>query len=208
MNHQKFVNDLGLAALHQLSNSNPNAFLAADPDALIEAMEKQEDSSDLWGGQLDLKEDISILNEVDAGGPSSDSRYARIVRDAVGHLPPSEGLNEHRWATTNCFVLPRYVQKRWSHVQPSSPERLPNFVRRHWLDGRLTEARQDNAIARLWWLCEFSSRAAEHSDIYNADELLEAMANNVELYHQLLFRPNLIARSKLVASYLRGFLRI
>ena len=45
-----------------------------------------------------------------------------------------------------------------------------------------------------------------HSDMYSEDELLDAMANNVELYHQLLFRPNLISRSRLIAAIYEVFL--
>ena len=46
MNQQRFVNDLGLAALHRLSNEKPRLFFAAGPKALVSAMEKQEDSTD------------------------------------------------------------------------------------------------------------------------------------------------------------------
>ena len=68
------------------------------------------------------------------------------------------------------------------------------------------DARQDNSVARLWWLGEFSDRAAEHTSMYSSDELLHAMAHNVNLYHQLLARPNLLARSKLVAAIYEVFL--
>ena len=45
---------------------------------------------------------------------------------------------------------------------------------------------------------------AEHTDMYRADELLDAMAGNVNLYHQLLSRPILLSRSKLIAAILRS----
>ena len=38
-----------------------------------------------------------------------------------------------------------------------------------------------------------------------ADELLNLMANNVNLYHQLLDRPNLLSRPKLVAAIYEVF---
>ena len=79
-------------------------------------------------------------------------------------------------------------------------------MKRHWLDGGQVGARQDNSIARLWWLAELSARAAEHTDLYSADELLDAMANNVNLYHQLLSRPILLSRSKLIAAVYEVFL--
>ena len=206
MNRYSFVNENGLASLKALSQEKPDLFLDANPDALVVAMEERVGTSDLWDAPLDLKADLSSLNEVEQGGPDTDARNARLVRNGLGHLPPSEGLNEHRWDSINCFVLPRYASVRWSHVQPKDPERLPSFVARHWLNGGQVGARQDNSIARLWWLGELSERAAEHTDMYSADELLDAMAGNVNLYHQLLSRPILLSRSKLVAAIYEVFL--
>ena len=140
------------------------------------------------------------------GGPTTDAGFTPLVRYALNHLPPAEGLNEHRWATINCFVVPQYVSVRWSNVLPKDKKRLPAFVGRHWLDGGKINARQDNAIARLWWLGEFSERAARHTVSYDRDDLLGAMANNVNLYHQFLSRPNLISRDRLLAAVYEVFL--
>ncbi len=206
MSQYQFVNENGLATLMSLSQEKPGLFLDANPDELVVAMEMRAGTSDLWDAPLDLKADITSLNEIEQGGPDTDARNARVVRNGLGHLPPSEGLNEHRWASINCFVLPRFASVRWSRVQPEDPSRLPSFVKRHWLDGGQVGARQDNSIARLWWLAELSARAAEHTDLYSADELLDAMANNVNLYHQLLSRPILLSRSKLIAAVYEVFL--
>ena len=83
---------------------------------------------------------------------------------------------------------------------------MPGFVTRHWLDGGKVGARQNNSISRLWWLGEFSKRAAQHTAMYSADELLDAMANNVNLYHQLLARPILLSRPRLLAAIYEVFL--
>lgn len=206
MTQYRFVNEDGLAALNSLSHEKPSLFVDADSDALIAEMEERVETSDIWDTPLNLAEDITSLNQVQDSGPKTDSEYARLVRNALGHLPPSDGLNEHRWATINCFVLPRYVSMRWSHVQPKDSKRLPSFVKSHWLDGGKVSARQNNSVARLWWLGEFSARAAEHTNLHSADELLDAMAQYVNLYHQLLYRPNLLARSRLVAVIYEVFL--
>ena len=42
--------------------------------------------------------------------------------------------------------------------------------------------------------------------MYNENEILEAMAHNVNLYHQLLSRPNLLSRSRLLAAIYEIFL--
>ena len=148
MSQHRFINENGLTALKLLSQEKPSLFIDAEPDELVTAMEAKAGTSDLWDAPLDLKADLSLLNEIEKGGPGMDARHARIVRNALGHLPPSEGLDEHRWASVNCFVLPRYASIRWSQVQPKEPERLPRFVARHWLNGEQVGARQDNSIAR------------------------------------------------------------
>ena len=206
MKEYHFVNEDGLATLKLLAQEKPSIFVDAKPDALIAAMEDRAETTELWDDALDLKGDLSPLNEIEQGGPASDGQYAREVRNALGHLSPSEGLNEHRWATINCFVLPQFASVRWSHVQPAETSRLASFVSSHWLSGGRVSARQDNSIARLWWLNEFSKRAAQHTAMYSADELLDAMADYVNLYHQLLSRPILLSRPRLLAAIYEVFL--
>ena len=207
MTEQRLINDNGISALGALAHDSPKLFLDADPSALARAMEKQAQTKDVWGSAIDLKEDISPLNNMKESGPSTDAEYSRIVRSALPHISAHQGLDEYRWATINCFILPTYVAVRWkSSAQSNDPKMLPNFVRSHWLEGSLVSARRANAVARLWWLGEFSYRAAQESALYSSDELLEAMANNVNLYHQLLSRPNLLSRSKLVAAIYEVFL--
>ena len=200
------VNEEGRVALIHLAHEKPHLFLDADPLALENAMVERMRTENLWGGPLGLREDMSSLNSLSEGGPGTDAAFVPTVRKGLGHLPPSEGLNDYRWNTINCFVIPQYARARWSHVEPSEKKHLPSFVERHWLKGHLTEARQDNSIARLWWLGELSYRAGKYSERYDATDFLQAMAGYVNLYHQLLSRRNLASRSKLVAAIYEVFL--
>ena len=203
---ERFVNDTGLEALKYLARTEPKVFLASDPKNLMAKTKEVAGTSEVWGPVLDLQSELTSLEDIDVGGPSTDAQFAPLVRHALNHLPPAEGLNEHRWATINCFVIPKYVTVRWSNVLPKDSKRHSAFVQRHWLEGGRVDARQDNAVARLWWLGEFSERAAKHTGLYDRDELLDAMANNVNLYHQFLSRPNLISRDKLIAAVYEVFL--
>ena len=206
MDEQRIVNDDGLRALKLLASERAHLFIEADTEALKKRMAERVETDNLWGAPLNIRADLSQLNALTNGGPSTDAAFVPLVRQAFGHLPPAEGLNDYRWATVNCFVIPQYAQARWSNVQPKDMGKLPAHVKRHWLDGHLTDARQDNSIARLWWLGELSERAAEYSQRYDADNILNAMANNVNLYHQFLSRRNLVSRAKLVAAVYEVFL--
>ena len=203
---ERMLNEDGRFALQRLALEKPHLFLDADPGVLEKAMTDRARTENVWGEPLGLHEDLSSLNDLDEGGPETDAAFAPLVRKGLGHLKPSQGLSDYRWDMINCFVIPQYVVSRWSHVQPEQKKRLPAFVKRHWLDGHLTDARQDNSIARLWWLGELSERAAKHSDRHDAETFLQAMAGNVNLYHQLLYRRNLASRSRLVTAIYEVFL--
>ncbi len=203
----KMVNDTGLAALKALAKEEPALFVSPDPARLEKRTAERADTDDIWGSSLSLRADLSPLDEIQSGGPGTDAAFAPIVRDALPDLPPSEGLNEYRWATINCFAVPHYTPKRWNTSRMAKdPKKLSNFVESHWLKGNLTSARNQNAAARLWWLGELSSRAARASQLLDQDEILHAMADNVNLYHQLLSRPNLLSRPRLVAAIYEMFL--
>ena len=128
MTEQRMINDNGIAALKSLAYKSPSLFIEADPDALANAMEEQGHTKDVWGNSFDLQGDISSLNDVQESGPITDAYFSRIVRSAFPKLGANQGLDEYRWATTNCFVIPKYVKCRWKHVQPSKSEQLPNYV--------------------------------------------------------------------------------
>ena len=204
--YDRMLNDDGLSALKNLAYEKPHLFLDADPLALEKAMAERMRTEDLWGRPLGLREDLSSLNSLSEGGPGTDVAFVPSVRKGLGHLPPTEGLNDYRWNAINCFVIPQYTKIRWSDAEPNDEKRLPAFVKRHWLDGHLTDARQNNSADRLWWLGELSHRAGKYSERYDAADFLQAMAGNVNLYHQFLSRPNLASRSKLVAAIYEVFL--
>lgn len=203
----RMVNDDGLEALKGLARQEPTLFTNPDAERLMGRMMEYSGTTDVWGPPLDLKADLSELNHIESGGPTTDASFVPLVRDALEGLPPSDGLNEYRWATINCFVIPKYVPTRWNTSNMAEdPEKLSRFVESHWLRGSEVGARRANAVARLWWLGELSSRAAIYSQLYNEEDILDAMANNVNLYHQLLSRPNLLSRARLVAAIYEVFL--
>ena len=205
----RLVNDTGLAALKRIARTEPSLFAEPDAARLENRMSELADGDEIWGRALSLQADLSPLEEIAEGGPDTDAAFAPLVRDALPDLEPSEGLNEYVWATVNCFVVPKYAPIRWSSsnlAQEPNSEKFANFVESHWLKGNLVTARRANAAARLWWLGELSSRAAAKSEHLSADDVLDAMANNVNLYHQLLSRPNLLSRPRLVAAIYEMFL--
>ena len=204
----RLVNDAGIAALKALAQREPRIFIEPDTDWLETRMVNILADEDIWGSPLKLQADLSSLERIDGSGPETDAMFAPIVRDALPNLKPADGLDEYTWATMNCFVVPRYAHIRWKDTSNmwKDPKRLPSYVESHWLKGNVGEARRANAVARLWWLGELSSRAAKASPVLENDEVLHAMADNVNLYHQLLSRRYILARPRLVAAIYEMFL--
>lgn len=196
MNALQLVNETGYKALQSLAQRSPRLFTVPDIDLLQASMITEAGTSDVWRQTILLECSLKPLNDIMEKGPVTDARYTKIMRQALADIPTADAADKLIWASINCFAIANYVPIRWetSNIRYSNPE---GFVNKHWLKWG-SSGRQDNAAARLWWLGELSGRVSRHSK-YSADDLLDAMANNVNLYHQTLSRPRLLANSKLVA---------
>ena len=201
------ISNAGYEALENLAESEPQLFTQGDANELRHRMEiaaRDENGPDveLYGERLDIPVSLEELNRLQQGGPSSDADYVPTMRRAIGSLVV-QAANPLLWATLNCFELPQYVPVRWR--SSNLPQATENFVRRHWLQYSGSDGRESNAAARLWWLGEMATRAAEHSE-HSYDDLLVAMAGNVNLYHQANDRSFLSSNTRLLAAVYDVFL--
>lgn len=207
MPEMRLLNDSGYDALLTLAESEPRLFVQGNPDELRRRMERagrleHGPDAELYGERLPMQVSLADLNHLQRGGPASDAEYAPILRQAAGSSV-SLVANPLLWATLNCFNLHQYVPVRWesSNLQQTST----NFVRRHWLQYSGSDGRKWNAAARLWWLGEMAARASNHSQ-HSQDDLLTAMAGNVNLYHQTIDRTFLSSNPRLLAAVWDVFL--
>lgn len=204
----RLVNDSGYNALVSLAESEPKLFADADPFELRRRMEavgyaEHGPDAELYGERLVMPSTLAALNRLQDRGPGSDAAYAPEIRQAVG-TSVVQAANPLLWATINCFELAQYVPVRWQTSNLS--QTATNFVYLHWLKfSGGAEGRKANAAARLWWLGEMATRAAEHSR-HNADDLLKTMAGNVNLYHQTIDRTFLSSNPRLLAAVWDVFL--
>ena len=197
----RLLNDSGYDALLTLAESEPQLFVQGNPDELRRRMERagrvaHGPEANLYSERLVLPVSLTDLNRLQKGGPGSDAEYAPILRQAAGRSV-SQVANHLFWATLNCYDLPQYVPIRWE--SSNLTQASTNFVRRHWLQYSGSDGRKWNAAARLWWLGEMATRAVEHSE-HSQDDLLTAMAGNVNLYHQTIDRTFLSSNARLLAA--------
>ena len=199
LNNIPRLNEIGYKILDELADSSPDLFLEGDAEnlrSIIEERASKEGDSPYRSGSIQLEVPLNPLNQLEQAGPDTDANYAPLVRQAVSGISPAQAAEDSFWASINCFGLSPYIKVRWStsSLKKSNPSK---FVKNHWLWN--DRPRRSNASARLWWLSETAQRASRFSK-YSTETLLENMADNVELYHQLTDRTYFAANPLLVAT--------
>ena len=193
------LNVHGYRYLDELAQARPDLFIdsaTAELQLRLETHADMENESPYQAEQLELEVALDPLNYIEERGPETDADFAPLVRQAVAGITPAQAADELLWSSINCFILSPYVALRWStsHHRNSNPTA---FVKNHWLWNKTP--RRSNASARLWWLAETAYRASKFS-IHSSSTLLESMASNVGLYHQLSDRSYFAANPALVAA--------
>ena len=199
MTELQIVSDAGYQALLALKDRKPELFTDPNPDALKAAMPaiiKEGDTRMLWDEPVSLQGSLSDINRNPKAGPIDDAENASVLQNALPQLGVQSWNHERLWASINCFALADWVPVRWSTGRTKNTNER-EFVHRHWLKANV-EGRESNASMRLFTLNTLSRRAAAYST-RTEEELLDAMASKVNLFHRTLRYPYLIANSKILA---------
>ena len=191
------LTDSGVRALTELSVKSPDVFIEGDPDALLNAVAQQmqkvadEQTSPFRNAPLECDDSVfTILNRDVVAGPSKDREHSEFVYSEL-KASPAEMSDSRLLASINCFHAARYVTERWKSGKrwnSSNPADRTKHVKEHWLGAN----KESNAIARLWWLHEFSRRTAKLSQ-FDTGVILNKLAGNVNFYHQILDRGYLMS---------------
>lgn len=204
---ERIVSDHGYRALRELALDRPDLFLEPNSKRLAQAMAQGAGSEDPWSSEPVWwsSERLSTIEPPTKSGPGDDATHARQLAGALRSFSPHRTADHRLWATLTCFHLAHYVPGRWAHALKKNTK-PSDHVTDHWLFSergtRTKEAnsRRANAARRLWCLWTLSRAAAAESSILDAGELLDAMAGNVGLYHQVLSRSYLAASPRLLAA--------
>ena len=202
------LTDSGYAALHSIAGDMPELFMHDDSQELINTIRQSIERNDEWDEEPfsrnrkwhPLKSFGAIVDDV-VPGPTNDSNHSRYIREALPMLTASEICDVRVLASINCFHLGgNYVKTRWqtsSLANSKNKSDMEKFVKLHWLECDF----QANSAARLFWLHEYATRAAVYSK-FDAEVLLDKMANNVNFFHQILRRRYLMASDRIRAAIL------
>ena len=199
MTELHIVSNAGYQALLALKDRKPELFTKPNPDKLkaeMPAIIKEGDAQMLWDAPVTLQDSLAGINQDPKAGPIEDAQNAIILNKALPQLGVQAWNHERLWASLNCFALADWVPARWSTGRTKNTNER-EFIHRHWLKANV-DGRESNASMRLFTLDTLSRRAATYS-ARNYEELLEAMASKVNLFHRTLRYPYLIANSKILA---------
>ncbi len=205
------VSPKGFSELQTLAFEQPETFYltpsATDLKTILETRyaDKGIPIEELYEGTITLQADLTPLNSGENQTDQTDAENAVRLREAIPGITPADAADHCLWASINCFSLLQYTTRRWNHTNSNKApcstrdkRKIGEWIREHYL-GYGSEMRQYNAAARLWWLTELADRAAQYS-IADPRSILSEMADNVELYHQLLARPYIASNPRITAE--------
>ena len=199
------LTDVGYQVLLEIAKDQPELFRSKGPADLTEEMRRRQkrlpdpDSPLFDRSRLaQPQQPLGTLAEKAVKGPSQDHEHADYLWNALPTVSAADMSDPRVLAAINCFHLQgQYVNTRWGGSKSGKsdqPEKVAEFVSIHWLGN----SKESNTAARLWWLYEFSRRAAApRFSKYPTEVLLYELSSNVSFYHQMLRRAYLMASDRI-----------
>ena len=126
--------------------------------------------------------------------PEDEIENSLLVFDSLNGMTPSLAREERIWVRLCHLDCLEYSRARW--IKPSSAER---DVTNHFFASRLTEARDDNAIGRLWW----NAYLANLIDPISPRRVLELILKRANIRQNFVDRANASFRLPLAQALVR-----
>ena len=192
----RFTDD-ALATLDLQAQENPQ--LWADPNTDFYAVLRN----------LGIK-DIDQSAGIQAHGPISmppvtEHPHSRGDRSALEFADNLEGFQTKHLRDINllawlsCIHLKDWAVSRWPQNAGAT-----NWIRQHFLDGRVNRVTRANLAGRTLWLAHIARKAADASAAsLDEGEILDHLCSNPEHYHTAV-SFNVLNNSVILAEYLRA----
>ncbi|MCY3579195.1 MAG: DUF6339 family protein [bacterium] len=202
------LTSIGYNILKNIAHEQPSLIRTGTAEDLYDEMRRRHTGpSDNYSAPLfserswPIQMDLSNLMADPVPGPSHDAVHAEWIYKALPTVTTADMSDQRILSAINCFHLPGYSNIRWKSSRKlwdsTDPVVQTKFTINHWLG----DSKESNTVARLWWLYAFAQQAAAYSE-HDTSTLLEAMANHVSFYHQLMRRKYLRASPRIRASIL------
>lgn len=131
-------------------------------------------------------------------GVEAELANSHLVWNALGSaLIPSLARENRIWIRLSHVECLNFARKRW--LSKGSTEALEKSVKAHFFANTLTAARDDHAIARLWW----NGWIARQVNLEDPDHALRLILSSADIRSNLIERPWMFARPALARGILR-----
>ena len=154
------------------------------------------------GWQIDLKTvnlDEAALSTLDGSAttPDVEVRNSLIVHNALPGMTRAIAREERIWVRLTHMECLEYTRSRWlSGVKPQEAE---SQILIHFFASTLTQARDDNAIARLWWNAEIAKIASPD----DPEGALRLILRRADIRSNFVERSRTVSRPKLAQGIVR-----
>lgn len=148
-----------------------------------------------WSIPLHRDFDPSPLTELNADkGIEIELANSKRVWAALRTLTPALARENRLWVRLSHVECIEFCRSRW--LSSGSDETLIKAIRMHFFANGRTAARDDHAIARLWW----NSWIAHQVNPSDPDSALRAILTRADVRLSLVERPWMFARRSLAAA--------
>jgi len=154
------------------------------------------------GWKIDLKTvtlDELKLSKLDGSAttPDVEVRNSLIVHGALLGMTRAIAREERVWARLTHMECLEYSRSRW--LSGLKPEEAEPHILTHFFAGTLTQARDDNAIARLWWNAEIAKIASPA----DPERALRLILRRADIRSNFVERSRTVSRPKLAQGIVR-----
>ncbi|NGN97688.1 hypothetical protein G5S52_08395 [Grimontia sp. S25] len=151
-----------------------------------------------WNSELkDILVDYSYLKSLDSTSTSSklDVENSILVMKAFSDITPVMATDSRIWTRVCHAEGFEYTRNRWlNSLDKSNDENVDKAIRKHFFATHLTQYRDDNGIARLWW----SSWIARRIDAENPRNVLSIIFSKADIRSNIIERSGITTRKCLI----------
>lgn len=131
-------------------------------------------------------------------GMEAELANSQLVWEALGTaLTPSLARENRIWIRLSHVECLEFARKRW--LSKGSEEAIEKSVKTHFFANTRTAARDDHAIARLWW----NGWIARQVSPADPDSVLRLILSSADIRSNLVERPWMFARPALASGIVR-----
>lgn len=151
-----------------------------------------------WSAELTVKMDSAPLRDLNpSNNASAEFENSLLVWRSLGELPASVATENRIWTRLTHLDCLEFSRKRW--LDGLEGDALEKSIGKHMFAQSLTQYRDDNALARLWWNYYIAARICPEEP----KTALAMVVKSADIRQGLIERPWIGSRKSLCRGIVR-----